>query len=63
MHTTPARRIFEALAILFILLAMAWQPAEAQDDEPEVTYCQDLVTGEIKVVKAGMPCPYPMAEM
>jgi hypothetical protein len=61
MSPLPARRIFEALAILFILLAMAWQPAEAQDDD--VKYCQDLVTGEIKVVKAGMPCPYPMAEM
>lgn len=61
---TLLRRCFEPLAILFVLLAMAWQPADAQeDDEPEVTYCQDLVTGEVKVVAAGMPCPYPMAEM
>ena len=61
---TLKRQILETTAILFILLAMAWQPAGAQeDDEPEVKYCQDLVTGEVRVVAEGMPCPYPMAEM
>ncbi len=54
---------FYLLALAVILLIAHLPTVEAQDDEPEVTYCQDLVTGEIRVVAEGMPCPYPMAEM
>lgn len=54
---------FYLLALAVILLIAHLPTVEAQEDEPEVTYCQDLVTGEIKVVKAGMPCPYPTAEL
>lgn len=55
---------FYALGIAVLLLIAHLPTVEAQEnDEPEVTYCQDLVTGEIKVVKAGMPCPYPTAEL
>lgn len=61
---TLKRQILETTAILFILLAMAWRPADAQeDDDPKVKYCQDLTTGEVRVVAEGTPCPYPMAEM
>lgn len=33
--------------------------AQAQD----VTHCQNLQTGEIIVVRKGMPCPFPTAEI
>ncbi len=55
-------RFFQfALALLVILLICYLPTVEAAD--PDVKYCQNLVTGEIAVVKRGAPCPYPMAEM
>ena len=56
--------IAAVLALLVIGIICHLPTVEAQDDdEPEVKYCQDLTTGEVTVVEAGMPCPYPTAEM
>ncbi len=64
MHTFTRfmTRFFQyAIALLVILLIM-YVPAEAQPEEPEdVKYCQNMETGEIIVVRADMPCPYPTA--
>lgn len=58
--TIARRMIGFVLALLVIGIICHLPTVDAQDD---VKYCQDLTTGEIKVVKANMPCPYPMAEM
>jgi hypothetical protein len=57
---TIARRMIAFVLTLLVIGIICHLPTvDAQD----VKYCIDLTTGEIKVVKAGMPCPYPMAEM
>lgn len=48
-----------AIAIAVILIIAHMPTIEAQ----EVKYCVDLETGEVIVVEAGMPCPFPMAEL
>jgi hypothetical protein len=52
-----------ALVIAALIIIMRMPVVDAQEDEPEVKYCQDLTTGEVAVVEEGAPCPYPMAEM
>lgn len=32
-------------------------------DAQQVKYCKDYRTGEVFVVEAGMPCPYPTVEV
>jgi hypothetical protein len=50
----------QAALIFFVLcLMMAVKPCEAQD----VTYCKNYQTGQIIVVEAGMPCPYPTVQL
>ena len=35
----------------------------ASADAQDVKYCKNFQTGEIYVVEANMPCPYPTAEI
>ena len=55
----------KAMFAVMLVLALAvftlfvGQIAEAQ----EVTYCKNYQTGEIIVVEAGYPCPYPSVEL
>jgi len=48
-------------ALIFLLLAvlMCIDDAWAQD----VKYCKDAQTGDVIVVEAGMPCPFPYHEL
>lgn len=61
------RKLAMAVATLAVIsaigtaLALAANSARAAD--PEVTYCIDLRTNEIKVVAKGMPCPFPTTQM
>ena len=47
-----------ALAIMILDLIWA-SKGYAQD----VKYCKNYQTGEVIVVEANMPCPFPMAEL
>ena len=58
--TAHGEGMAKTAGILIIGIICHLPTVDAQDD---VKYCQILTTGEIKVVKANMPCPYPMAEM
>ena len=49
--------IWTTIAVAFLLLAMQ---AMSQD---KVKYCKNYETGEVIVVEAGYPCPYPTAEI
>ena len=52
--------VLEASIVFFLIaLILAVIEAEAQD----VTYCKNYETGEIIVVDAGMPCPYPTVQL
>lgn len=42
-----------------VVFTLAIMECEAQD----VKYCRDANTGEIIVVEAGQPCPYPTHEL
>jgi hypothetical protein len=48
-------------ACFIMILDMVW--ASKGYAQGEVKYCQDLTTGRVIAVAAGMPCPYPMSEM
>ena len=52
--TVQAALIFAVLCILMLV-----KPCEAQD----VQYCKNYETGEIIVVEAGQPCPYPTVQL
>ena len=50
----------EAVAVLILFSIAIW----AVDSEAQaVTYCKNYETGEIIVVEAGMPCPYPTVQL
>ena len=49
------RTAIEAIGI-FIVFTLVTMTCQATD----VEYCKDARTGQIIVVKAGMPCPFPM---
>ena len=44
---------------LIILAVMIANRATSQ----ELTYCKNYETGEVIVVEAGFPCPYPTVEL
>jgi hypothetical protein len=47
-------------ACFIMILDMVWA---SKGYAQGVKYCQDLETGRVIAVAAGMPCPFPMAEM
>jgi len=51
--------LITAAVLAFCLADWLIHPAAAQD----VKYCKNYQTGEIIVVDAGMPCPYPTVEL
>jgi hypothetical protein len=50
----------EAAGIFFVLAILA---AIADCRAQDVKYCKNYQTGEIVVVEANMPCPFPTAEL
>ena len=48
------------VALAFIAGALTARKADAQD---EVKYCKDARTGQVIVVEASMPCPFPYREL
>jgi hypothetical protein len=49
-----------ALIFSVLCLLMLAKPCEAT---PEIKYCKNFETGEVFVVEANMPCPYPTVEL
>ena len=50
-----------ALLLLVVILIPAYTVGALAN--PQVKYCKNFQTGEIFVVEANMPCPYPTAEI
>jgi hypothetical protein len=48
------------ICIVMLVVGMVWA---SQASAQKVKYCQNLTTGEIITVRAGMPCPYPTSEI
>jgi hypothetical protein len=49
--------ILPIMGALFVLVI------SGQATATDVKYCKDYTTGEIYVVEANMPCPYPTVEI
>ena len=58
MKSTNTKR-GSKMKYLILALAVMAVSTQAQD----VKYCKNYETGEVIVVEANMPCPYPMAEL
>ena len=62
MEIITIKRIVLTIAIIvFTVMAMAQGAKKALSQE--VKYCKNYETGEIYVVEANMPCPYPTVEL
>ena len=50
---------------VLLLLAIVLIPAYTVGTlaNPQVKYCKNFTTGEVFVVEANMPCPYPTVEI
>lgn len=61
----PGMELFHRRAgttiIIAILLALVVFLTEGYAQQ--VKYCKDLQTGQVVVVEANMPCPYPMVQI
>ncbi len=51
----------EATALTIVLLC--WAVGMTTTEAQEVKYCKNFTTGDIVVVEAGMPCPFPTVEI
>ena len=48
-------------AIIFLILALLM--CVKPEATPEIKYCKNYETGEVIVVEANQPCPFPTAEL
>ena len=62
MDKSIYRKLLLTLAFIIAFLAVALR-FTADALAQEVKYCKDYTTGEIYVVEANMPCPYPTVEI
>ncbi len=49
--------------VIRVMAAVAALFAALQSEAQEVKYCKNYTSGEVIVVQAGMPCPYPTVEL
>ena len=54
-------RIWTALSVVFVLLAILFATNAWSNDK--VKYCKNYETGEVIVIEAGYPCPFPTSEI
>ncbi len=55
------KHVIAAIVVTILIFGLlAWGVAQAS---PDIKLCKNFETGEIYVVEANMPCPYPSVEI